>query len=100
MQHNFIETLEATSIYKQGNGSLLNVNAFFWSQNYRKEQGKKKTKQKNNNSQGLDQWQVYFLNTKKIKKLKKNITYEIVQVYRKIETQGICKSLTYSLACV
>lgn len=66
MQHNFIETLEATSIYKQGNGSLLNVNAFFWSQNYRKEQGKK-TKQKNN-SQGLDQWQVYFLNTKKIKK--------------------------------
>lgn len=97
MQHNFIETLEATSIYKQGNGSLLNVNAFFWSQNYRKEQGKKKTKQKNNNSQGLDQWQVYFLNTKKIKK---NITYEIVQVYRKIETQGICKSLTYSLACV
>lgn len=41
MQHNFIETLEATSIYKQGNGSLLNVNAFFWSQNYRKEQGKK-----------------------------------------------------------
>lgn len=70
MQHNFIETLEATSIYKQGNGSLLNVNAFFWSQNYRKEQGKK-TKQKNNNSQGLDQWQVYFLNTKKIKIIKK-----------------------------
>lgn len=45
MQHNFIETLEATSIYKQGNGSLLNVNAFFWSQNYRKEQGKKTKKQ-------------------------------------------------------
>lgn len=46
MQHNFIETLEATSIYKQGNGSLLNVNAFFWSQNYRKEQGKKKQQKK------------------------------------------------------
>lgn len=24
-QHNFIESLEATSIYKQGNGSLKNV---------------------------------------------------------------------------
>lgn len=73
---------------------------FFGAKITEKNRGKKKTKQKNNNSQGLDQWQVYFLNTKKIKKIKKNITYEIVQVYRKIETQGICKSLTYSLACV
>lgn len=28
MQHNFIETLEATSIYKQGNGSSLNIKSF------------------------------------------------------------------------
>lgn len=53
MQHNFIETLEATSIYKQGNGSLLNVNAFFWSQNYRKEQGKKKKTTKKQQLPGI-----------------------------------------------
>lgn len=29
MQHNFIETLEATSIYKQENGSSLNIKSFF-----------------------------------------------------------------------
>lgn len=28
MQHNFIETLEATSIYKQENGSSLNIKSF------------------------------------------------------------------------
>lgn len=30
MQHNFIETLEATSIYKQENGSFLNIKFFFF----------------------------------------------------------------------
>lgn len=30
MQHNFIETLEATSIYKQENGSSLNIKFFFF----------------------------------------------------------------------
>lgn len=30
MQHNFIETLEATSIYKQGDGSSLNIKSFFF----------------------------------------------------------------------
>lgn len=44
MQHNFIETLEATSIYKQGNGSLLNVNAFFLEPKLQKRTGEKKTK--------------------------------------------------------
>lgn len=70
MQHNFIETLEATSIYKQGNGSLLNVNAFFWSQNYRKEQGKKTKENKKKKKQqlpGIGPVAGVFLNTKKIK---------------------------------
>lgn len=30
MQHNFIETLEATSIYKRENGSFLNIKFFFF----------------------------------------------------------------------
>lgn len=59
MQHNFIETLEATSIYKQGNGEFLeHKTRFFKNQNDRKEPIK------GLNSQGLDQqWQVLF-NTK------------------------------------
>lgn len=73
MQHNFIETLEATSIYKQGNGSLLNVNAFFWSQNYRKEEGKKTLKKKQTKQlPGIGPVAGVFLNTKKtLKKIKK-----------------------------
>ena len=30
MQHNFIETFEATSIYKQENGSSLNIKRLFF----------------------------------------------------------------------
>lgn len=36
MQHNFIETLEATSIYKQGNRSSMNIKILFGNQNDRK----------------------------------------------------------------
>lgn len=53
----FIETPEATSIYKQGKGSSLNIKSF----------GTKMTKELREgiNSQGLDQqWQVLFFYTK------------------------------------
>lgn len=61
MQHNFIETFEATSIYKQENGSSLNIKFFFfWNQNDIREL------REGIISHGLDQqWQVHFLNTKK-----------------------------------
>lgn len=89
MQHNFIETLEATSIYKQGNGSSLNIKSFFRNQNDIKEL------REGINSQGLDQqWQVHFFIQK--------ITYEIFQVYRNIVTHGLCKSMigfTAQLSC-
>lgn len=59
-QHNFIETLEATSIYKEANRSSNNVKIIFL--------GTKMTEnelRKSINSQGLDQlWQVRF-STKK-----------------------------------
>lgn len=73
MQHNFIETLEATSIHKQENGSAMNIKGFFlrikmtdW------ESGGEKNTPKVWTSSGRC---ICFI---------QKITYEIFQVYRNI----------------
>ena len=82
MQHNFIETLEATSIYKQGNGSSLNIKTPFfplepkWQK--RTEKGNKLPRV------GPAVAGAFFI---------QKITYEIFQVYRNIITHGLCKSM-------